>query len=641
MRAIVAAAALAAVLASCVTEPASAGEYTVQACTDEVDRNDALTAGWNGHASVAPATGCLPLAGVFGGLRMGAFTAYADGGYWSLCAPAGTRITGWSASHSSWWYGSGYRRQVDTGPCGGYSLLRADPLPPSPAGESKTGWLDWSGTANAAGIRFTTWCALDPCTGAYGFTELRNLRFRIDDPTPPSLTGPRGLFGQPGWVRGGWDVAFDAADPTGIRTLEAEVDGGEWATQALPCQPDGAITRPNPCEQTAASFARSLDTRALADGEHTLALSASDGGSNRSDPRTHAFRVDNTAPDATARVSGREVTWAVGDTGSGVDGASLAATWSADGGATWRPMEATGWDASSGNYTARLPAAMGDGVARVRLSGADTARPGGNEFASTRSVRVDQTPPVVSVAGAGSPGVPHPGPVTVTLTARDEGSGVQELLWRLDDQPDWTRAGGDEAEARISGSGDHVLRWYAVDRAGNRSAEESRVVSIQAGADGPPPSSADAAGFGDRSASPGTTFTAARRFGPPCPEEATIAADRSARLGDRALLVGFPLPAAPDCQVAEATLRVYATEAGAAPAEAVRAAAAWTPEDADPDTAPGGVGPVATAVAAAPGWVEWDVTAQAGALYRVGDTGLYVRGLATDRPAELTVRFAE
>ncbi len=641
MRAIVAAAALAAVLAACGAEPAIAGEYTVQACTDQVERNDALTPGWNGHASVAPATGCLPPAGVFGGLRMGAFTAYADAGFWSLCAPAGTRITGWSASHSSWWYGTGYRRQVDTGPCGGYGLLRADPLPPSPGGESQTGWLDWSGTANAAGIRFATWCALDPCTGAYAFTELRNLRFQIDDPTPPSLTGPRGLFGRTGWVRGDWDVAFDASDTTGISTLAAEVDGDEWVTQALPCQPAGAITRPSPCEQTAASFGRSLDTRTLADGEHTLALSARDGGSNRSDPRVHAFNVDNTAPDAAARVSGRDVTWAVTDAASGIDGASLAATWSADGGATWRPMDATGWEASSGTYTARLPAAMGDGIARVRLSGADNAVPGGNEFATVRSVRVDETPPVVSVAGAGSPGVPHPGPVTVTLSARDEGSGVEDLLWRLDDEPGWTRAGSDEAQVHVSGVGDHVLRWYAVDRAGNRSAEESRVVAIRPGADGPPPASTGAGGFGDRSAGPASTFTAARRFGAPCPEEATIAADRTARLGDRELLIGFPLPAAPDCAVADATLRVYASEAGGGPAEAVRAAAAWTPEDADADTAPGGVGPVATAVAAAPGWVEWDVTAQVGALYRVGDTGLYLRGVATDRPAELTVRFAE
>jgi hypothetical protein len=536
--ALIAVALTAAALTAVGAAPARAGEYWVHACTDSDPRNDALAASWTGHASVAPATGCFPPATTTGGLRMGAFSAYADGAAWGFCAPAGTRVTRWSASHSTSWFGAGYTRQVDTGPCGGFGVLRRDPLPPGASAGSESGWLDWSGSAAAAGIRFTTWCTLDPCTGAYAFTHLRNLHFLIDDPSPPSLTNERGLFGQAGWVRGDWDVAFDAADSTGIRAMEARVDQDAWTVDNPPCQPDDSITSLTPCEKTTSSLSRSLDTRTLSDGDHALTLWAEDGARNRTGPRSHAFKVDNTAPSAAGHVIGREVWWTVADAGSGVDAASLDAAWSADGGATWQPMADAAWDAPGDTFSARVPAGAGDGVVRVRLTGADNARPGGNRLTSVRVVRLDETQPT---------------------------------------------------------------------------------------------------GFGDRTANPGTTFTAARQFGTPCPDAATIAADRTKALTDVDLLVGFPLPAAPDCSVASATLRLHASSA-ATRVDVTRASSSWDPGTVDWETRPGTVGATATATGA-PGWIEWDVTAQVEALYRTGDNGLWVRGAAADRPAELVVRF--
>jgi hypothetical protein len=177
-----------------------------------------------------------------------------------------------------------------------------------------------------------------------------------------------------------------------------------------------------------------------------------------------------------------------------------------------------------------------------------------------------------------------------------------------------------------------------VDAAGNRSAEEVRTIAIRRP---PEPTPRDPGpGFGARTANPGTTFTAARRFGEPCPPEATLTADRTAALNDRALLVGFPLPGAPDCGVASATLRVDVTAHDSRPIEATRASSAWSPAAVTWDTRPGVVGAAATTPARL-GWVELDVTVQVAGLYRHGDNGLWVSGAATDRPAQLVVRFAE
>ena len=278
-----------------------------------------------------------------------------------------------------------------------------------------------------------------------------------------------------------------------------------------------------------------------------------------------------------------------------------------------------------------------DGPHAVRAEAVDAAANAGASPAAT--VRVDNTPPSVSLSGAGSSSSPHPGPVTVALDARDAASGMGggEIVWKLDDSG-WQYSAGDEAEVRVEGDGEHRLAWYAVDAAGNRSSEGTRTIAIQRPRE---PSPRDPGpGFAARTANPGTTFTAARRFGDPCPAEATFAADRTAALNGRTLLLGFPLPGAPDCAVVSATLRIHVAAHDGKPIEATRASSAWSPAAVTWDTRPGLVG-AASATPARLGWVEQDVTAQVAGLYRHGDNGLYVTGAATDRPAQLTVRFSE
>jgi hypothetical protein len=291
---------------------------------------------------------------------------------------------------------------------------------------------------------------------------------------------------------------------------------------------------------------------------------------------------------------------------------------------------------------------LADGATVVRARAVSGA---GIAGASARAVvRVDRGSPVATLTGAGSPATAHPGSVAVTLSGRDALSGMGEapagdpvtagghVAYRLDGAA-WTLVRGDEAAIAVTDAGHHTLAYYAVDAAGNRSAEQTRAILIAPGASGDP---VVRGGFGARTANPRTTFTAAARFGDPCPAVASLAGARDAALGNGQTLVGFDLPAAPDCTVESARLRLYAAAASAAaPVDVARAGAAWDAATVTADTAPGSVGPAARATSpGTPGWVEWDVTAQVQALYRRGDNGLLVRSPSGAAPVAWCTRTA-
>ena len=129
-----------------------------------------------------------------------------------------------------------------------------------------------------------------------GVIALRNARVLLDDPSAPRLDGVRGaLAGAGGWLRGGADVAFDAADNSGIRRTRVELDGAPVHEDARACD----FARPVPCPDGPAAAA--FDTRAWADGEHRLRLGAQDAGGNWTWTE-RAVRVDNTPPPEPAPV---------------------------------------------------------------------------------------------------------------------------------------------------------------------------------------------------------------------------------------------------------------------------------------------------------------------------------------------------
>jgi hypothetical protein len=129
--------------------------------------------------------------------------------------------------------------------------------------------------------------------GRHGFVAVRNARVYLDDPSPPRLDAVRGALASGAWLRGAQDVAFDAADNSGIRLGRIELDGRVVHDDARGCD----FTRALPC--SGAAVGASFDTRIWADGEHSLRLAAQDAGGNWASV-DRVVRVDNTPPAAPA-----------------------------------------------------------------------------------------------------------------------------------------------------------------------------------------------------------------------------------------------------------------------------------------------------------------------------------------------------
>src|SRR5919108_5824857 len=134
-------------------------------------------------------------------------------------------------------------------------------------------------------------CAAPRCRreARHGFVALRNVRVYLDDPSAPAVGGVRGALVSGAWLRGGQDVAFDAADNSGIRVGRIELDGRVVHEDVRPCD----FARPVPCSNGAVGA--SFETRGWADGEHVLRLAAADAGGSWT-TLDRVVRVDNTAP---------------------------------------------------------------------------------------------------------------------------------------------------------------------------------------------------------------------------------------------------------------------------------------------------------------------------------------------------------
>ena len=122
--------------------------------------------------------------------------------------------------------------------------------------------------------------------------------------------------------------------------------------------------------------------------------------------------------------------------------------------------------------------------------------------------RVDNNAPLLSAAGQGAPGSWQPGPVRVTLSARDEFSGVAYLEWSLDGGANH-RGSADSAEVDVAGDGTHAITFRARDAAGNLSADRTVAVGVGTPSDRP---AAQGPGFSGRATNGTSTFSAAPSF---------------------------------------------------------------------------------------------------------------------------------
>ena len=249
------------------------------------------------------------------------------------------------------------------------------------------------------------------------------------DTTPPGLSvegNPTTPDGSNNWYVSPLVLTGTASDATsGIAGVQYQVDGGSW--------------------QNGSSLSEG------ADGTHTIVFRTSDNAGNTATSVPMTVSIDRTAPNPDASLSPSSPDgangWYVSPvtlTASSSDATSgLASQGVSLDGTTWTPSVTVSID---GTYT-------------VQVHAQDNA---GNTASSTKTIRLDTTPPTASILlppADGNNGW-HVTPVTVTAGGTDVTSGVESLLVSLDGNT-WAPS------LILSADGVYTVQARVTDNAGN------------------------------------------------------------------------------------------------------------------------------------------------------------------------------
>ena len=247
------------------------------------------------------------------------------------------------------------------------------------------------------------------------------------DPTPPTATlSISGTTGSAGWYTSSAHVSTIGTDTTsGISVTQVAVDGGAWQTSAN-----------------------------LVEGTHSVMGRAIDNAGNVTVTSSQTVKVDVTAPTISAAVtSGTQVAgWYVTSvtvTASASDATSgLALVENLLAGGVW----------AAGN-TVTLAS---DGIHTVDFRATDRA---GLPSTTSRTVKVDQTDPVITLSPSGTLGSNnwYTSSVTLSLSAQDAISGVVSLEYSLNGGS-WVLG-----NSLTLTDGEHTVVVRATDAAGNQS----------------------------------------------------------------------------------------------------------------------------------------------------------------------------
>ncbi|MGH3433452.1 MAG: OmpL47-type beta-barrel domain-containing protein [Thermocrispum sp.] len=180
-----------------------------------------------------------------------------------------------------------------------------------------------------------------------------------------------------------------------------------------------------------------------------------DGGGEDTTPPTVAAELSGEQNADGAYVGSATVTVAAEDTGSGVASVEY-------------EIDDTGFKP----YTEPVVVSdVGDHAVQYRATDAagNVSETGSTPFTVVQGQGEDTTPPAVAaeVAGEQDADGNYVGSATVTVTAADDGSGVQSVEYNLDDAG-WTAY---TEPVAVSEPGEHMLHYRATDAAGNVSAE--------------------------------------------------------------------------------------------------------------------------------------------------------------------------
>jgi hypothetical protein len=275
-----------------------------------------------------------------------------------------------------------------------------------------------------------------------------------EDTTPPTVTAQvSGEQDAEGNYVDSATVTVTATDEgSGVQLVEYEIDDTGFHTYTGPV----TVTEP---------------------GDHTVQFRATDTAGNESQTGSVPFRVvesggeeDTTPPTVTAEVSGEQ-----DEAGNYVDAAvvTLSATDEGSGVASVEyQLDSGAWTAYTGPVTVNTA-----GMHMLHYRATDVAGNASPEgMAHFTVVEQDTTAPTVSATVVGQQDAEgnYVGSAMVTLSADDDGSGVDRVEYSLDGGP-WTRY---TQAVQVSAAGEHTLAYRAIDLAGNTSAEGSESFTV-------------------------------------------------------------------------------------------------------------------------------------------------------------------
>ncbi|NHC15853.1 beta strand repeat-containing protein, partial [Motilibacter deserti] len=263
-------------------------------------------------------------------------------------------------------------------------------------------------------------------------------------------------------------TATDNTGGSGVASIEYSVDNGAFTTYTSPIVVTGL-------------------------GAHTVRYRATDVAGNVSQIGSSTFTivtpapVDTTPPTVSATLAGTRE----GDNYTGTVTVTVTAT---DGGSGVASVEVSVDNGAFTAYTSPV-AVTGLGAHTVRYRATDNAGNvspiGSSTFTIVTPAPVDTTPPTVSASLAGPRlGDDYTGPVTVTVTATDGGSGVASVEYSVDNGAFTAYT----APVTVSAVGAHTVRYRATDNAGNVSPIGSSTFTIVAADTTAPTVSATLAG---------------------------------------------------------------------------------------------------------------------------------------------------
>ncbi|NIH84577.1 OmpL47-type beta-barrel domain-containing protein [Amycolatopsis granulosa] len=274
-------------------------------------------------------------------------------------------------------------------------------------------------------------------------TVVINVVQPAEDTTPPQVTASvAGQRNDAGNYAGSATVTLIATDTgSGVAAVEYTVDGGAYLTYRQPI--------------------------VLQAGTHTLIYRAADKAGNTSEPKTLTVRVDPlgdvVAPFVTARLDGEQ------NTEGGYLGTATLVLTATD---TESGIASVEYDLDGAGYVRYGQPVTITAVGPHTVHYRATDRAGNTSAAQTASFTIaaagDVTPPVVTaqLSGAQNWSWDYLGPVTVTLMATDEASGVARVQYSVDGSV-FTRY---HKPFVIDHLGTHTVRYRATDLAGNTSA---------------------------------------------------------------------------------------------------------------------------------------------------------------------------